>query len=363
MSTFHPFEIAVCGYSGSGKTTLVSRLIEHFASDYRVGYVKHSGHDFDMDQKGKDTSQARDAGAHRVFITNDAKTAMTTSEPADFIQQRTAFDDCDFVLAEGWRHAELPKIVIVDAEGTILDDLGDAGMGPVIAFVVADHATVPDSAPEFSRDDIEGIAGVILDHLQARTTATPLYGLVLAGGRSTRMQQDKASLVYAGSTQLEVAYGRLAAVTTETYVSAREGQWETGDFDRLPQLHDRFIDCGPSGGILTALKTHPDAAWLVLACDLPFLESETLEELIAQRNPLKVATAYISTNDGLPEPLCAIYEPRAYARLLQFMAVGYSCPRKALINSNVELLTLKHPRALDNVNHPEEYKAAVEQLG
>jgi molybdopterin-guanine dinucleotide biosynthesis protein MobB len=362
MSIFHPFEIAVCGYSGSGKTTLVSRLINHFASNYRVGYVKHSGHDFDMDHKAKDTSKARDAGAHRVFITNDAKTAMTTSQPADFIQQRTAFDDCDFVLAEGWRHAGLPKIVIVDEAGAILDELGDADQGPVIAFV-ADPATLPGRAPGFSRDDIEGIAGVILDHLQARTAATPLYGLVLAGGRSRRMQRDKASLVYAGSTQLEVAYERLAAVTSETYVSAREGQWETGDFDRLAQLHDRFIDCGPSGGILTALRTHPDAAWLVLACDLPFLDAKTLEELIAQRNPLKVATAYISANDGLPEPLCAIYEPRAYARLLQFMALGFTCPRKALIHSNVELLALGNPRALDNVNLPGEYEAAAAELG
>jgi molybdopterin-guanine dinucleotide biosynthesis protein MobB len=361
MSTFHPFEIAVCGYSDSGKTTLVSRLIEHFSSDYRVGYVKHSGHDFDIDQEGKDTSLARGAGATRVFITNDKKTAMTTEEPPDFVQQRSAFDDCDFVLAEGYRHGALPKVVILDEAGKILDDLAPDEKGPIIATVGKEGAG-REGVPRRGRDDIAGIATCILDHFHSLTADVPLYGLVLAGGRSTRMKQDKAALVYDGKTQLETAFERLAAVTTKTFVSARAGQWASGEFDELPQLHDRFIDCGPSGGILTALKTHPDAAWLVLACDLPFLDPGTLEDLIRRRNPFKVATAYTSANDGMPEPLCAIYEPRACARLLQFMAVGYSCPRKALINSNVELLELENPRALDNVNHPEEYEAAVAKL-
>ena len=59
MSMFHPFEIAICGYSGSGKTTLATRLIEYFATNYRVGYIKHSGHDFAMDRTGKDTDLRR----------------------------------------------------------------------------------------------------------------------------------------------------------------------------------------------------------------------------------------------------------------------------------------------------------------
>ncbi len=360
MSTFHPFEIAVCGYSDSGKTTLVSRLIEHLAGRYRVGYVKHSGHDFEMDRDGKDTSQARDAGATRVFITNDEKTAMTTNEAVDFVQQRSAFDDCDFVIAEGWRHADIPKIVIVDEKRAILGDVEDGEKGPIVAFV-GDAGKPEKELPQFGRDDIPAIADFVTGYFRAAESC-PLYGLVLAGGRSTRMKQDKASLVYAGQTQLEAAYESLCAVTEATFVSARQEQWEGGRFDHLPQIHDLFLDCGPSGGILTALKAHPGVAWLVLACDLPYLNTETLENLIRTRNPLKIATAYTSANDGLPEPLCAIYEPRAYARLLHFVALGYTCPRKVLINSNVELLELKHERALDNVNHPEEYEAAVETL-
>src|SRR5689334_174734 len=91
---FHPFEIAICGHSGSGKTTLIARLIMALAPAHRVGYAKHSGHDFQIDEPGKDTDLARAAGAVRTFITNDRTTAMTTGEAVDFVQRRTAFDDC-----------------------------------------------------------------------------------------------------------------------------------------------------------------------------------------------------------------------------------------------------------------------------
>ena len=51
-SLFNPMELAFCGFSGSGKTTLLTKLIQSFAHDYQVGYVKHDAHNFDMDKEG-----------------------------------------------------------------------------------------------------------------------------------------------------------------------------------------------------------------------------------------------------------------------------------------------------------------------
>jgi molybdopterin-guanine dinucleotide biosynthesis protein A len=107
------------------------------------------------------------------------------------------------------------------------------------------------------------------------------------------------------------------------------------------------------------MALHPGAAWLVVACDLPFISGETIEALIQQRNPFKVATAYQSAHDGLPEPLCAIYEPKGYARLLQFLGRGCTCPRKILIHSEIQMLQQSNRGSLDNVNNPQEYKKAV----
>jgi molybdopterin-guanine dinucleotide biosynthesis protein A len=110
------------------------------------------------------------------------------------------------------------------------------------------------------------------------------------------------------------------------------------------------------GAILSAFRQNPNTAWLVVAVDLPLLDKSTLQLLIENRNPSKLATAFNSPVNEFPEPLIAIWEPRAYPVLLQFLAQGYSCPRKALINTDVELLDAPNPEALFNVNTPEERK-------
>ena len=114
------------------------------------------------------------------------------------------------------------------------------------------------------------------------------------------------------------------------------------------------------GGILSAMRQDPEAAWLVMACDLTFATNETLDYLIKHRNPFRNGTAFISVEDGFPEPLCAIYEPKALLSLLWFLGIGYNCPRKVMINSRIELLNSPNINWLKNANTPEEYEMAKE---
>lgn len=190
------------------------------------------------------------------------------------------------------------------------------------------------------------------------TTAPELYGLVLVGGRSTRMGRDKATLEYGGKPQAVAAYELLSGCCAKVFLSCRQGQTS-----RLPAIHDTVENLGPIGGILSAFSAHPDKAWLVLACDLPFLTETTLHNLIARRDPTQWATAYRSAHDGKPEPLCAIYEPAIAGKLRAFVAGGEQCPRKALMKLAVPLWDLPEARALDNVNHPHEFEEAQEALG
>jgi len=186
-----------------------------------------------------------------------------------------------------------------------------------------------------------------------------IQGLVLAGGRSTRMQRDKAAIEFrTGETQLDTAMKLLGTRVAKAFVSVREDQKQDPARARYPHIVDRGDIQGPIAGISAAFATYPDAAWLVLACDLPFLDEATLDTLLLARDPEFDATAYISSHDGLPEPLCAIYEPRARAGLLAQIAAGRNCPRKFLINAHTQLLKQPNPRALDNVNTVEEYERA-----
>ena len=190
----------------------------------------------------------------------------------------------------------------------------------------------------------------------------PLFGLVLAGGASTRMRTDKAALQYHGQPQLQWAFELVAKFCAASFVSVRPDQ--RGDAARAghPQIVDRQPGIGPIAGISAALLEQPKAAWLVLACDLPFLTEHTLEHLIAHRDASKIATAYRSAHDGLPEPLCAIWEPAAREPVLAYLATGKQCPRKFLINSDTKLLDLPESQALDNVNTVEEFAAATGAL-
>lgn len=188
--------------------------------------------------------------------------------------------------------------------------------------------------------------------------SAPLHGLLLTGGHSRRMQRDKATLEYQGQTQLQRAVALLQPLVTRTFLSVRPDQQQDPLRATHPQIVDALPGLGPLGGIHAALHAHPDAAWLVLAVDLPFLDAATLQQLIAARAPQQLGTAFRSSSDDLPEPLCAIWEPASRAAVDAWIDAGQKCPRKFMRNHDIALLTLRNPRALDNVNTAAEYHAA-----
>jgi molybdopterin-guanine dinucleotide biosynthesis protein A len=169
-----------------------------------------------------------------------------------------------------------------------------------------------------------------------------LRGLVLAGGRSSRMGADKAALLVDGRPLLVRTVGLLEPLTTSVHVAIRAGQAD----DELE---------GPAAGLLAAWTHDPGAAWLVVACDMPGLDCAALEALVAGRDADRGATAWRSPGDGLPEPLCAIWEPATLARLAAEAGQGGTgtvSPRAILAAAHPLLLNPARPSALTSVNTP-----------
>ena len=189
------------------------------------------------------------------------------------------------------------------------------------------------------------------------TPTEPVYGLVLSGGRSRRMGRDKALLEYAGEKQLGRAVRLLQRHLERVFVSVRPDQADDPERCRYEQIVDRYTEIGPAAGILSALEAHREVAWLVLACDLPNANDGTITALLRGRSE-RPFTAFRSSGDGLPEPLCAVFRPQAREIVAGFVAQGIVCPRKMLIRSDTCLLDLPHPAALDNVNTPEDLERA-----
>lgn len=197
--------------------------------------------------------------------------------------------------------------------------------------------------------------------ISKETDIPKLNGLVLAGGKSQRMGNPKDKINWHGKEQRYYAADLLAPFCDEVFISCRQDQLENFDIN-YNALTDTFLNMGPFGGILSALRSQRDKAWLVVACDLPLLDKKSLEFLIENRNIEKVATTYESPFDGFPEPLITIWEPKSYPLLLNFLGSGITCPRKVLINSDTLILKPGNPDSLMNVNTPEDMAKAQEIL-
>lgn len=170
------------------------------------------------------------------------------------------------------------------------------------------------------------------------------------------MGEDKAWLDYHGAPQWQRARTCVAPFVERAYVSvsaeqARDKRFGTADF-----IQDRWENIGPMNGIASAMQTHPEAAWLVVACDMPSLDEATLSALMAQRSPESWASVVENTTGQL-EPLCGIYEPSAAPALFDAIEKRDYSLHRCLTQWPLQRILLKQGDAsLHNINTPEESK-------
>jgi molybdopterin-guanine dinucleotide biosynthesis protein B len=139
--------IGFAGFSGSGKTQLVERLIPALKlMGLRVSVAKHAHHDFDIDREGKDTYRHRQAGAFEVIVASDRRLALMREfeQPARMSVHHLLaelYDGVDWVLVEGFKDSNLPKIEVWRAAA------GKPARYPDDDFIVAIATDSPDAMP------------------------------------------------------------------------------------------------------------------------------------------------------------------------------------------------------------------------
>ena len=177
-----------------------------------------------------------------------------------------------------------------------------------------------------------------------------MNGLLLIGGKSSRMGTDKAELVIRdGMSQKQRGLKLLSTFCENVYLSTSEAL-STSE----PYISDRFGSIGPLGAIASAQQSQPNTAWLVLACDLPMIEEVHLQNLIDARNEQKDAVYYKSASDQNPEPLCAIWEACSAQHVTTAIKNGSYCPRDLLKKLNGHSLEPLDLWSLANTNTPED---------
>ncbi len=278
-------------------------------------------------------------------------------------------NEADIVLINGNHETANSQIIIIDEAKPLTKKIDKLTNIELIVFkdklqVLPEYLiNVIGEQKDVIKTTIEDI-DTIADFLRNKiiNNIPPMNGLVLRGGKSQRMGFDKALIDYHGLPQKNYTFQLLQPKCHQTFVSINPQQSE-----ELPAITDTFIGLGPLSGILSAFMQNPNAAWLVVACDLPYLTDKTLDFLIQNRNSSKIATAFVSPTfsgeeQAFPEPLITIYEPKAYPILMQMLSLGIDCPRKTLINFDIELVQLPEPKEVFNANTPSEHQKAIIDL-
>jgi molybdopterin-guanine dinucleotide biosynthesis protein A len=345
-------EISILGTNCGIISDLVHKVSEQL-SNYKLAYF--------------DASHAKDVPKNKLSeftLHHEGNLQITTSGSINKFEQRLQFAQHDFVFINGNHYQGVKQILILDAEkeASVLKRLDQLDC---IQFVIklkkeTDYFSfLEEKYPQiknlkwYTIDEVADISAHIASLIQQKKCI--VKGLVLVGGKSIRMGTDKSVLNYHGIPQKAFVKKILENHKLDTYFSVQDSS------ENEHEISDTFLNLGPFGGVCSAFQKDPNAAWLVLATDLPFINETVIQLLLEKRNPSKVATSIKGKGNEFVEPLITIYEPKAYPILLQYLAQGYSCPRKMLINSDVEIVEID-ASFIRNVNTPEEFELAKRQI-
>jgi molybdopterin-guanine dinucleotide biosynthesis protein A len=190
-------------------------------------------------------------------------------------------------------------------------------------------------------------------------SATPAVGAaILAGGKSRRMDADKAFLTFNGRTFLEHILAQVTAFPEILISAAPQQRYIRFGFPVIP---DEYAEHGPIAGIYSVLHACRSPFLLVLSCDMPLFERALAEYLVSQAvNGLHDALILL-TSDGRAQPLCAVYAKISAPVFLSQIRAGNNRLRDALALLDTRYIPLEQSgfpdTVLINVNTPEAYRA------
>jgi molybdopterin-guanine dinucleotide biosynthesis protein A len=152
-----------------------------------------------------------------------------------------------------------------------------------------------------------------------------MIGIVLSGGKSTRMGTDKGLMVEDGLNWAQLAFSKLQPLVDDVYISVSPLQlakYAASFGDKLIADDPSLSIGGPVLGLLSAHLAHPNQDIMVLACDMPRMESAPLEFLLQQYKQVPYMETYLFVNDNGLQPLMAIYASSLLEKILQELKAG-----------------------------------------
>ena len=180
-----------------------------------------------------------------------------------------------------------------------------------------------------------------------------MIAVIFAGGKSSRMGEDKALLPFGGyPTLTEFQHSKLTTMFDKVYISAKEHKF---DFDCLV-IEDNYTENSPLVGIISIFETLKVEKVFILSVDAPLVNKETIEKLLKYDQNSR--DAIVAQSPSGIQPLCGIYKrsilPLAYLQLEK----GHHRLGELLRLANTLFVKFDEDIPFTNLNHPEEYQKA-----
>ena len=189
----------------------------------------------------------------------------------------------------------------------------------------------------------------------------PLFDMtcvIFAGGKSSRMGEDKALLPFGTFTTLaEFQYQRLSKLFNKVYISTKENKF---DFKADLIIDIDVESSAPTVGFVSLFKQLKDERVFVLSVDTPFVGEEEIAILLEDDNAL--LDAVIAKTKGGTHPLCGIYHRSLFSTFKQMLTTQNHRLVKMLSEANSTYVLFKNEKVFLNLNHPNEYQEAVKLL-
>lgn len=182
-----------------------------------------------------------------------------------------------------------------------------------------------------------------------------ITGVILAGGKSSRMGSDKGLLEFRGSRMVERIVVALKPQVNSIMIISNSDNY---DYLGYPVYRDLIRDCGPMGGIFTALSYSKTDGILVVSCDLPLVRETVFKSLVEAAGQSEMVIPVHGT--GQTEPLCAIYRKTCAATFGRLLEQGNWKIKDSLKYFNVSRIDFSDDQdaghCFFNVNTPSEYQ-------
>lgn len=275
-------------------------------------------------------------------------------------------------LSSGFKQAQQIIVNGIGSNYLVIDEIGrlelneNKGLEPVLGEVIKQYVSktvngtlilvIRDYLLEACMEKYALHEAQIIELPEEINKPDALTGLVLCGGKSTRMHADKAFINYHGKEQVYYLADKMKLLCSSVFIACNSTQKE-----KISQSYQTISDSatfenkGPIAAILTALEHYPTRSFLVLACDYPLL---TLADMLTLKNAFtstQKSVSFYNDETHFREPLLAIYHANDLRKLLSFYETGNTSLQHFL--NEVDAIKVKPTdlKAIKSIDTPLEF--------